>query len=62
MPDDFGSGRPAGLAREKDAQLCGMETFRQRFDVRGFAGSLATLKGDESSAPGSSFDRCLGHG
>jgi hypothetical protein len=29
--------------------------------VRGFAGSLATLKGDESSAHGSSFDRCLGH-
>src|ERR1700681_2089552 len=61
MPDDFSSRGPAGLARDNGAQLCGVETFREHFDVRGFAGSLATLKGDESSSPGSSFDRCLGH-
>src|SRR5712691_9958706 len=43
------------------ANDCRAETFGQQFDLRGFAGSLAAFKGDESSAPGSSFDRCLGH-
>ncbi len=61
MPDDFSSRRPAGLACDDGAQFCGVQTFREDFDVRGFAGSLATLKGDESSAPRSPFDRCLGH-
>src|SRR5258708_29984247 len=61
MPDDFSSRRSAGLARDDGAQLCGFQTLREYFDMRGFAGSLATLKGDESSASRSSFDRCLGH-
>src|SRR5216683_5328488 len=61
MPDDFSSRRAAGLARDDGPQLCGVQTLREDLDVRGFAGSLATLKGDESSAPRSSFDRCLGH-
>src|SRR6195952_2356733 len=61
MPDDFGSRRPSGLPRDDGAQLYGVQTSGEHFDVRGFAGALATLKGDESSAPGSSFDHCLGH-
>src|SRR6267154_720355 len=50
------------VARGCKQQRCRAETFGEQFDLRGFAGSLAALKGDESSAPGSSFDRCLGHG
>src|SRR5258708_39488271 len=61
MPDDFSSRRPSRLARDDGAQLYGVQTFGEHFDVRGFAGALATLKSDESSAPGSSFDRCLAH-
>ncbi len=62
MPDDFGARRSAGLARDDGAQLCRVEAFGERLDLGGFARSLAALKGDEASAPGSSFDRCLGHG
>src|SRR3982074_293734 len=62
MANDFRARRPAGLARDAGTQFCRAETFGEQFDLRGFAGSLAALKGDESSAPGSSFDRCLGHG
>src|SRR6266404_1141273 len=61
MPDDFSSRRPARLARDDGAQLFGIETLRERLDMRGFAGSLTTFKGDESSAPGSSFGRWLAH-
>src|SRR6266849_4184531 len=61
MPDDFSTGRSAGLARDDGVQFCRVETFRQRLDLRGLAGSLAAFKGDESSAPGNSFDRCFGH-
>ena len=62
MPDDFGARRSAGLAGDDGAQLRRAETFRKRLDLGGLAGSLAAFKGDESSAPGSSLDRCLGHG
>src|SRR3981081_1385614 len=61
MPDDLGSRRSAGFAGDNRAQLCGIEAFRERFDLGGFARSLAALEGDESSAPGHSFDRCFGH-
>src|SRR5258706_16284287 len=62
MPDDFSARRAARLARDDGPQLCGgAKTLREDLDLRGFAGSLATLEGDESSAPRSSFDRCLGH-
>src|ERR1700687_4787950 len=61
MPDYFSSRRPAGLARDDGTQLCGVQTLREDLDMRGFAGSLATLKGDESSSSRSSFDPCLGH-
>src|SRR5882724_8355320 len=61
MPDNFSAGRSAGLARDNGVQLCGGEPLRKCLDLRGFAGSLAALKGDESSASRDSFDRCLGH-
>src|SRR5579859_2416887 len=57
MPDNFSARRPAGLARDNGAQLGG----RQPLDLGGFARSLAALKGDESSAPRASLNRCLGH-
>src|SRR3977135_4549247 len=62
MANDFRARRAAGLAGHNGTQFCRAKTFGEQFDLRGFAGSLAALKGDESSAPGSSFDRCLGHG
>src|SRR3981189_3620685 len=62
MANDFRARRSAGLAGDNGAQFRRSETFGEQFDLGGFAGSLATFKGDESSAPGSSFDRCLGHG
>src|ERR1700676_941721 len=61
MPDDLGPRRAAGLARDDDAQFGGVEAIGKRLDLGGFAGSLAALKGNESSAPGNSFDRCFGH-
>src|SRR6266478_3860149 len=57
MANDFRARRSAGLAGDNGTQFCRAETFGEQFDLRGFAGSLAALKGDESSAPGSSFDR-----
>src|ERR1700682_6061582 len=61
MPDDFGARRSPGLARDDGAQFGGVQAIRKRLDLGGFAGSLAALKGDESSTPGNSFDRCFGH-
>src|SRR3979409_32728 len=61
MANDFSSRRSAGLTGDNGTQLRRGEQLRAHFDLRGFAGPLATFKGDESSAPGSSFDRCLGH-
>src|ERR1700704_3092078 len=62
MANDFSPRRSARLARDDGTQLRGVEAFGQYSDLGGLSGSLAALKGDKSSAPGSSFDRCLGHG
>src|SRR5580693_9885733 len=62
MPDDLRAGRPARLARDDGAQFGIIEARGERLDLRGFARALAAFKGDESSASGSSFDRCFGHG
>src|SRR5665213_907341 len=62
MPDDFSARRAARLAGDNGAQLCGVEPGGERLDLGGLSRSLAALEGDESSALGSSFDRCLSHG
>src|SRR5260370_17505359 len=61
MPDDLSPRRSAGFARDDGAQLCRVQAFRERLDLRGFAGPLATLEGDKSPAPGDSFNRCFTH-
>src|SRR6202521_1140542 len=62
MTNDFGPRRSAGLARDDGTQFGRVKTFGEYPDLGGLSRSLAALKGDKSSASGSSFDRCLGHG
>src|ERR1700759_1583609 len=61
MPDDFSPGRSAGLSCDEGAQFSGAQMSRERLDLRGLAGSLAALKGDETPASRISFDSCFGH-
>jgi len=44
MPDDFGARRSAGLAGDDGVQPGGVQAFRQRLDLRGFARSLTAFK------------------
>ena len=54
-------GDPPGSRVTMARSFAASRRSRQHFDLGGFSGSLTALKGDKSSAPGSSFDRCLGH-
>src|SRR6185437_2774778 len=62
MANDFSPWRSARLACDDGTQLCSVEALGEHSDLGGLPRSLAALKGDEPSAPGNSFDRCLGHG
>src|SRR5215468_8986552 len=46
-PDPLGKGRAAGLAREQRIDTARLQPVREQARLRGLAGTLAALKGDE---------------